>query len=76
MEGLVLALVDEERGIRQAAEGALDQINPCWPYCEASQRAASRLEASLEAAAPWVRSAISQLIAKLRAAAQQVQAAP
>jgi HEAT repeat protein len=68
VESLVLVLVDEERAIRLAAESSLNQLDPSWAQSEAAQRAASRLEASLNDRPAWVRAATMQVVAKLRAA--------
>jgi len=67
VEELVVALTDEERSVRQAAEAALTQIDPNWVQSDAAQRASTRLEASLNDRPAWVRSAILQALAKLRA---------
>jgi hypothetical protein len=65
IEGLVVALVDEERAVRQASERALEQIDRDWPNSEAARRAGAQLEASFATRPAWVRSAISQVLAKL-----------
>jgi hypothetical protein len=67
--------VDEERTIRQAAELALAQIDPAWPQSEAAQRAGARLEASINNSPSWVRSTISQVLAKLRSTTENLQPA-
>jgi HEAT repeat protein len=66
IEALVMTLIDEEHSVRQAAEGALGQIDRHWTESELARRASSRLEASLEDRPAWVRSAVSQVLAKLR----------
>ena len=48
IEALVLALTDEERAVRQAAELALGRIDANWVYSEAAQRAMPQLEAVAE----------------------------
>ena len=54
-------------GEGQAAEGALDQIDRHWTKSEAAQQASWRLEATLADRPAWVRSAVSQLLDKMRA---------
>ena len=66
IEALVMSLIDEERAVRQAAEAALGQIDVHWTESEAAQRASWRLAATLEDRSPWVRSAVTQVLAKLR----------
>ena len=73
VEGLVVALVDEERAIREAAQRALDQINPDWPHSEAAQRARQHLENLMNSCPAWVHSAISQVLARLRSANENIQ---
>jgi len=67
IEALVLILTDEERAVRQTAEAALDRIDPNWACSEAAQRAAPMLEAALNDSRGWVRSAVSQVLARLHA---------
>ena len=73
VEALVIALVDEERAIRQSAESSLNSIDPNWPHSEAAQRAALRLEAWIGTCPAWVRSSISQVLAKLRSTQDNLQ---
>jgi HEAT repeat protein len=65
VEALVLALTDEERAVRQSAEMALGRIDPHWVCSEAAQRTAPQLEAALNDQRGWVRSAASQVLARL-----------
>jgi HEAT repeat protein len=74
IEPLVFALIDEERTVRVAAETALEQIDSQWAASEAAQRAAARLEASPNDNCAWVRSATMQVLAKLRAPEESVNA--
>jgi HEAT repeat protein len=66
-ESLVLALIDEELGVRIAAEQALEQIDRQWICSEAAQRARARLELSINDGRSWVRSAAVTLREKLSA---------
>ena len=75
IEGLVLALTDEERAVREAAELALNRIDPNWVSSEAAQRAAPQLEASLSDPRGWVRSAAAQILAKLHVPSAGLQVA-
>ena len=75
VEALVTALVDEERAIRQAAERALNQIDPDWTHSEAAHQAALRLQTSMDSRPAWVRSAISQVLARLGVSAEKLQIA-
>jgi hypothetical protein len=68
-EALVIALTDEERAIRQVSETTLNAIAPDWAQSQAAQRAGVRLEALLENRPAWVRSAIQQVLTKVRTAA-------
>jgi HEAT repeat protein len=75
IEGLVLALTDEERAVRHAAEAALGRIDANWASSEAAQRASPQLEASLNDPRGWVRSAAAQVLAKLQIPSAGLQAA-
>ena len=66
IESLVLALTDEERGVRQAAEASLEKLNAEWTSSEAARRASSQLHKLLEQRPPWVKSAVAQLFEKLQ----------
>jgi HEAT repeat protein len=68
IEALVVALTDEERAVRETAERALEQIDPNWIFSEYAHRAADRLTACLSDPRGWVRSAATQVVARLRAA--------
>jgi HEAT repeat protein len=74
VEALVLALTDEERAVRHAADLALGRIDEDWPCSEAAQRSIPRLEASLNDQRGWVRSAATQVLAKLHAPSSSLQA--
>ena len=74
IEALVLALTDEERAVRHAAELALGRIDSKWTYSEAAQHARAQLEASLNDQRGWVRSAATQVLAKLHAPVSEAQA--
>jgi len=75
IEALVLAMTDEERAVRQAAELALGRIDSNWAYSEAAQHASAQLEASLNDQRGWVRSAAAIVMAKLHAPMGGVQSA-
>jgi HEAT repeat protein len=66
IEALVVAMTDEEKAVREMAELALSQIDRNWHASEGAQRAIAHLEASLADRPAWVRSAINQVLAKLR----------
>ena len=72
IEGLVLALTDEERAVREAADISLRKIDPNWVCSEAAQRTTTQLEAALNDPRGWIRSAAGQVLAKLRAPASAV----
>ena len=73
IEALVLALTDEERAVREAADLALGRIDPNWVCSEAAQRAAPQLEAALNDQRGWVRSAASQVLARLHAPEKRLE---
>jgi hypothetical protein len=54
--------------VRLAAEHALNQIYPAWAQSEPAQRAIPQLQTLLQQRPAWVRSAILQVLGKLRAA--------
>jgi HEAT repeat protein len=72
IEGLVLALTDEERAVREAADIPLRQIDPDWMSSEAARRTTTQLEAALNDPRGWIRSAAGQILAKLRGPASAV----
>jgi HEAT repeat protein len=74
IEGLVLALTDEERAVRQTAEAALDRIDANWVASESARQATSQLEASLNDPRGWVRSAAAQVLARLNVTSAGLQA--
>jgi HEAT repeat protein len=69
LEPLVLALADEESSVRVAADHALNQIDSHWPQSEAARQVLGQLETLLGQRPAWVRSAILQTVAKIKAAA-------
>jgi HEAT repeat protein len=66
IEALVLSLTDEEKTVREAVESALEQIDRNWAATEEAKKAITALESSLEKRPAWVRSAVNQVLVKLR----------
>jgi HEAT repeat protein len=64
--GLMLALVDEERSVRVAAESALDQISPDWTRSAEAGEAIELMETRLATRPVWVRGAVMATMSRLR----------
>jgi HEAT repeat protein len=63
---LIMALVDEERPVRETAVVALDQINTKWALTEAAKQTAPALEKALENSHSWVRTAAAQVLGRIK----------
>jgi len=63
---LIMALVDEERPVREAATVALELINPKWALSEAAKQTVPALEKAVENSRPWVRVAAAGVLGRIR----------
>jgi HEAT repeat protein len=65
LPGLMMAVGDEDRLVRTAAQHALELIDPGWPKSPSAQEAVPRLKALLAVRPAWVRSAILQVLKQI-----------
>jgi HEAT repeat protein len=65
IEGLVVALTDEESRVRTAAELALEKLDKDWVRSDSAKSAVPKLKESLGYRPSWVRSSILQLLDRI-----------